>query len=249
MGMSVPRDLPAGTSGRAAVVGRVAWALVSWWIVESLVFALAVLPAGLFWLWHFARVPGPQALDVLVLALSFVPAYIVFALMLMLLSALAARALGWRTPPDAAMPIAEIGWPLLRWTRYAALNHVVRIFAGSLLRSTPVWTLYLRMNGARIGRHVYVNTLAIMDHNLIEIGDRAVLGSDVSISGHTVEGGIVRTARVRIGSDATIGVGSVIGIGVMIGDGAHVGSLSVVPKFRVIEPGSVYVGGAVQRGE
>jgi acetyltransferase-like isoleucine patch superfamily enzyme len=239
----------SGISGRTAIAGRIAWALVSWWLVESLVFALAVLPAGLFWLWHFQRVPGPQALDVLIMALTFAPAYVVFALTLMGLSALAARALGWRTPRDAEMPIAEIGWPLLRWVRYAALNHVVRVFAGSVFRSTPVWTFYLRLNGARVGRHVYVNTLAIMDHNLIELDEDAVIGSDVSISGHIVEGGVVRTAPVRIGRGATIGIGSVIGIGVVVGDGARVGALSVVPKFREIEPGAVYVGGQGRREE
>lgn len=246
---TIRRDRSIGSDGRTGRVARVVWAVLSWYVVESLVFALAVLPAGLFWLWHFKRVPGPQALDVLVLALTFVPAYLAFAAALMFLSALATRMLGWRTPPNAEMSIAEIGWPLLHWARYAAVHHVVRVFAGSVLRSTPLWTLYLRLNGARVGRGVYVNSLSIMDHNLIEIGDGAVVGSDVHLAGHTVEAGVVRTAGVRIGRDATIGVGSVIGIGVVVGDGAHVGALSVVPKYRVLEPGSVYVGAAVRRLE
>jgi acetyltransferase-like isoleucine patch superfamily enzyme len=215
--------------------------------VESLIFALAVLPAGLFWIWHFQRAPRLLGLEILFLALSFVPAYLVFALGLMVLSALSTRALGWRTPPAVEMPIAEIGWPLLRWARYAAINHVVRVFAGSFLRSTPLWTMYLRLNGARIGRGVFVNTVSIMDHNLIELGDGVVVGSDVHLAGHTVEAGVVRTAPVRIERNATIGIGSVIGIGVVVGEGAQVGALSVIPKYRSLEPGSVYIGAAGRR--
>jgi acetyltransferase-like isoleucine patch superfamily enzyme len=233
--------------GRLRRAGRMGWAALSWYVVESIVFALAVLPAALFWLWHFERAPSPLGLEVLFLALSFVPAYVVFAIGLMALSALSTRLLGWRTPPDAEMPIAELGWPLLRWVRYAAINHVVRVFTGSFLRSTPLWTMYLRLNGARLGRGVYVNTVSIMDHNLIEFDDGVVIGSDVHVAGHTVEAGIVRTAPVRIGRNATIGIGSVIGIGVVIGEEAQVGALSVVPKFRVLEPGSIHAGVPIRR--
>lgn len=244
------RGVPAaGPNGWMRRAGRLAWASLSWYIVESLIFALAVLPAALFWLWHVERAPGPRALDILILALSFVPAYLVFAVSLMVLSALSSRALGWRTSPDAEMAIAEMEWPLLRWARYAAINHVVRIFAGSLLRATPLWAMYLRLNGARLGRGVYVNTVSIMDHNLIELGDGVVVGSDVHLAGHTVEAGIVRTARIRIGRNATIGIGSVIGIGVVIGEGAQVGALSVVPKYQLLEPGSTYAGPSLRRLE
>jgi non-ribosomal peptide synthetase-like protein len=215
--------------------------------VESFVFALAVLPAALFWLWHFEHAPRRRVLSVFVLALSFVPAYLIFAAALMAASALAARALGWRSPPNAEMPISEMGWPLLRWVRYAAINHVVRVFAGSMLRSTPLWTTYLRLNGARMGRGVFVNTVSIMDHNLVEVGQGVVIGSDVHLSGHTVEEGKVRTALIRVGRNATIGTGSVIGIGAVIGEGAQVGALSCVPKFQVLEAGSTYAGVPVRR--
>ena len=58
-----------------------------------------------------------------------------------------------------------------------------------------------------------------LDHNLIEHGDDVVIGSDVHLSGHTVEGGIVKTAAVRVGRGVTIGLGSVVDIGVNVGPG------------------------------
>jgi len=118
----------------------------------------------------------------------------------------------------------------------------VRLFAGMVLRSTPLWTSYHRWNGARIGRGVWINSISLMDHNLLEFGDRVVVGSDAHIAGHTVERGVVRTGRVRLGSGVTVGVNAVIGIDVDIGDDAQIGALTMVPKHRRIEPGTVWTG-------
>jgi acetyltransferase-like isoleucine patch superfamily enzyme len=135
-----------------------------------------------------------------------------------------------------------MGWPLLRWARYMASIHLVRVAAGQLLRGTPVWTSYLRLCGARIGRRVYVNTLGLSDYNLLEFGDDVVIGSDVHIAGHTVEGGVVKTAVVRLGAGVTIGIGSIVEIGVSAGDRAQVGALSFVPKHTVLASETLYVG-------
>jgi acetyltransferase-like isoleucine patch superfamily enzyme len=96
---------------------------------------------------------------------------------------------------------------------------------------------------------VYVNSLFVSDHNLLEFADDVVIGSEVHLSGHTVEGGVVKTARVRLGRDVTIGIGSVVDIGVTIGDGTQIGALSFVPKHTALESGGVYAGIPVRRIE
>jgi acetyltransferase-like isoleucine patch superfamily enzyme len=162
-------------------------------------------------------------------------------------SALATRVLGWRTRPGLSTRLSDFEWPLLDWGRYLVTTHVVRLFAGAVFRSTPVWSMYMRMNGARIGRGVWVNSLSLMDHNLLELGDHSVIGSDVHMSGHLVEHGRLVTASVRVGARATIGIASVVTLGADIGDGAQVGALSVVPKFQRLEAGGVYAGAPVRR--
>jgi acetyltransferase-like isoleucine patch superfamily enzyme len=92
-----------------------------------------------------------------------------------------------------------------------------------------------------------VNSLFVSDHNLLECGDDVVIGGDVHVSGHTVEAGIVRTARVRLERGVTIGVGSVIDIGVTVGADTEVGALSFVPKHTILQPGAVYAGIPVRR--
>ena len=231
----------------AAAAARVAWTVVSSFAVETLVFGLSALPAVLFWEYHTRwRLPA-EWMRIVVLSMTIVPAYLLFAFSLMCLSALAMRALGWRTPPDTTLEIDALEWPLLDWARYMVSIHVVRVFAGAFFRSTPLWTMYIRLNGAHLGRGVFINSLALSDHNLLEFGEGVVIGDGAHVSGHTVERGRLKTGRVRLGSHVTIGLGSSLGIGVEAGDGCQVGALSVVPKFTRLEAGGTYGGVPVRR--
>ncbi len=228
---------------------RVVWALVSVFVVESFVFGLSVLPGVLFWEWHFRWNLGSAPLRVVVLSMAFIPAYLLFTLALIVLSGVSTRITGWRTPSDAELKISDLSWPLLDWVRYMISIQLVRIFAGSLFRATPIWTFYMRLNGARMGRRVFVNSLEVTDHNLLAFGDDVVVGGDAHLSGHTVERGVLKTAPVRLGRGVTVGVGSVVGIGVVAGDRCQIGALSLVPKFAKLEEGSVYVGIPVRKME
>lgn len=236
-------------SWRPRLVARLTWTLASSFILECVIFGLSVLPAALFWSPFFGLRYPNGFVRTAVLAMAFVPTYLIFMVFLMVLSAIACRMLGWRTPDHAHLVIAELEWPLLNWVRYVISIHIVRLFAGAFLRATPLWTFYLRLNGARLGRGVYVNSLAVSDHNLLEFDDHVVIGDGVHLSGHTVERAIVKTARVRLGRGVTIGIGSVVGIGVEAGPGAQVGALSLVPKFSRLEAGATYVGTPVHKLE
>jgi acetyltransferase-like isoleucine patch superfamily enzyme len=208
--------------------------------VEVLVVGLAAFPSAFALTTLAALASGtPRAA---ILALATWPAYVLFALCLMPLSAASTWVTGARTPSNAEMRIADMSWPLMRWARYLAAAHVVRVFAGTLFRGTPVWSSYLRMNGARLGRRVFVNSLSVSDHNMLEFGHDVVVGAEVQLSGHTVEHGIVKTGRVVLGDGVTIGLCSVIDIDVEVGARAQVGALSLVPKHTRLEAGVVYAG-------
>ena len=202
----------------------------------------SVLPVIMIWTVIPSVADSPVTLRIVVLSMALIPSYVLFALLLMFVSALTMRTLGWRTPADVETRISDFEWPLLRWVRHMVSIHVVRFFAGGLFRGSPVWTAYLRLAGARLGRHVYVNSLAVNDYNLLEFGDGVVIGDDVHLSGHTVEHGILKTGRVRLGRNVTVGVGSVVEIDVEAGDGCQVGALAVVPKHTRLAAGGTYAG-------
>ncbi len=228
---------------------RITWTILSLVVVESLVCALSMSPIVAAWVSMSAVAADNRTLRVALVSLAVVPSYAAFALMLTIVTPAAIGLTGWRSPPAAEMRIAEVGWPILRWARFMALIHVARFFAGALLRGTPVWTLHLRLCGARLGRRVYINSLAVSDYNLLEMADDVVIGGAVHLAGHTVEAGVVKTGTVRLGRGVTIGLGSVVDIDVDIAAGCQIGAMSFVPKHtRITDPG-VYVGIPVSRLE
>src|SRR5689334_12198761 len=170
--------------------GRIAWTIVSAVAVESVVFGVSVLPAVLLWQWALQRDVSPNMVRIVVLSMAVLPAYVVFALGLTIWSALAMRVVGWRTPANAEMRIADLDWPLLGWVRYLVSAHVVRLFAGSVFRATPVWTFYHRLNGAHMGRQVYINSLTVVDDNLLDFGEggRRLGGSPLGAHGRRRRG-------------------------------------------------------------
>ena len=232
-----------------AAIGRIAWTIATLLVVQALVCGLSVLPVLLLWTPIIAWTAGNLPVRFIIFSLGVVPSYALFAVSLIFVSALSTRLTGWRTRPNAEMRIADLDWPLLNWVRYMVAIHVVRFFAGTLFRGSPIWSTYIRLNGARLGRRVYVNSLAVSDHNLLEFEDDVVVGADVHLSGHTVEGGVVKTAPVRLGSNVTIGLGSVIGIGVSICPDSQIGALSLVPKHTRLDGHAVYIGVPVRRIE
>jgi acetyltransferase EpsM len=72
--------------------------------------------------------------------------------------------------------------------------------------------------GARLGRHVLVNTRAIVEHDCV-LEDGASVGPGVAMGG-----------RVTIGRGAFVGAGAVIAPRISIGAGTIVGAGAVVVK-------------------
>ena len=225
---------------------RFVWAALTSVVVESALLGVSGWIAIEAWRRVVEPLSSADGFRGVLTVAAAVPAYLLFAVLLLVGSAVVTRLLGWRTPAGVALRLDDYSWALLDWGRYLISIHVARALAGPAFRSTPVWTAYMRLNGARIGRGVWVNSLSLMDHNLLTIGDGAVVGSDAHVSGHTVERGILFTAPVVIGAGATVGVGSVIAIGVTVGAGAEIGALAVVPKFTRLETRGVYVGSPVR---
>jgi acetyltransferase-like isoleucine patch superfamily enzyme len=227
----------------AAQTGRAAWTIFSILVVESLVFGLSVLPAFYFWTWTLTwAIPDFPLLRPVIVATTLVPAYLVFAISFARLSALSTGAFGWRTVADRQMKLRDLDWPLMNWVRYMASTHIVRVLVGTVFRSSPLWTAYMRWNGARMGRGVHINSLSISDHNMLEFGDGVVIGESVHLSGHTVEGGMVKTGRVKLGRFVTVGLGSMVGINVQAGERCQIGALSVVLKGSTLDADSIYAG-------
>jgi hypothetical protein len=111
---------------------RIAWAAGIFVLVEIIVCGLSALPAVILWSWlGTVLASSSRLLQVILLSVALVPSYIIFALALLFISPVAMRLMGWRTPANAEMRIADLDRPLLSFVRFAAANHFVRVLAGT----------------------------------------------------------------------------------------------------------------------
>jgi len=92
----------------------------------------------------------------------------------------------------------------------------------------------------------------VMDPDLTEIGERAVIGSSAEVIAHSVtsrpDGSLAYvSAPIRIGAAATIGGSAYIALGAVIGEGAVVEHKSYVAPFTVIPAGETWGGSPARR--
>lgn len=130
----------------------------------------------------------------------------------------------------------------LRWASYNALILTMRFTFMDFFRITPFNVLFYRLMGAKIGKGVQINTKVMADVCLLEIGENTVIGGDVTLICHSVEGNKLITMPTKIGKNVTIGLMAVVLPGVTIGDGAIIAAGSVVSKGTVIPPKTLWAG-------
>jgi non-ribosomal peptide synthetase-like protein len=93
------------------------------------------------------------------------------------------------------------------------------------MQGTPVIRAYLRLLGAKVGKHALISELDAGAIDLISIGDHASLGGKIIISNARAVGDKFIIGPVAIGADVVIGSSSVIENDVTIGDGAELSDL------------------------
>lgn len=114
---------------------------------------------------------------------------------------------------------------------------------GALLPFTTIFAkpLVAKLFGARIGKDIALGG-TLVDPQLIEIGEGAIIGQDSIITAHTINSGSITLKPVRIGARATIGVNAVVMSGVTVGFGAIIAASSVLPPDTYVPPNELWGG-------
>ncbi|WP_229347995.1 Pls/PosA family non-ribosomal peptide synthetase [Streptomyces sp. UNOB3_S3] len=108
---------------------------------------------------------------------------------------------------------------------------------------TPLYTLYLRALGARIGPHVLILTLRVpVCTDLLTIGADCVIRKDTYLNGYRAHDGVIETGRVTIGDGAFVGEHSTLDIDVRLGDAAQLGHASALHSGQSVPDGQCWHG-------
>lgn len=117
------------------------------------------------------------------------------------------------------------------------------LFAGN-----PLFVLYLRALGAKVGRHVtFLSPTVPVCTDLLTIGDGTVVRRGARLLGYRAQAGRIQTGRVTLGRDAYVGEQAVLDIDTAIGDGSRLAHASALHTGVTVPPGEYWHGSPAQR--
>ncbi|WP_346282528.1 Pls/PosA family non-ribosomal peptide synthetase [Pseudonocardia sp.] len=131
----------------------------------------------------------------------------------------------------------------LGYVRFWAVKTLIRANPLVLFAGSPLYTLYLRALGARIGRGATIlsRTMPVAT-DLITIGAGTVIRRDSSFTGYRAVAGSIQIGSVTVGRDVFVGEKTVLDVDTVIGDGAQLGHTSSVHSGQRIPAGERWHG-------
>ena len=130
-----------------------------------------------------------------------------------------------------------------RYLRFWVVKVLVRANPMVLFVGSPLYNVYLRALGARIGKNVIILSRNVpVCTDLLTIGDDTVVRKDSFFNGYRVDAGRVRTGSVTIGSDVLVSEHAVLDIGSAMGDRTQLAHASSLQTGQVVPDGESWHG-------
>ncbi|UPZ34085.1 phosphopantetheine-binding protein [Streptomyces sp. LRE541] len=144
---------------------------------------------------------------------------------------------------ETEFPVWSLAY-LRFWTVKVLLHaNPMALFAGN-----PLYVLYLRALGARIGRNVTILSHALpVCTDLFTVGANTVIRKDSHFLCYQARAGRIRTGRVTLGQDVFVGENTVLDIGSTMGDGSQLGHASALYGGAEVPAGQHWHGSPAQR--
>ena len=116
-----------------------------------------------------------------------------------------------------------------------------------LIAGSPIYALYLRALGAKVGRDVVIFTQHVpVCTDLLTIGDGTVIRKDSFINCYRARAGLIQTGPVSLGKNVLVSEATVIDIETSMGDGAQLGHASSLHAGQVVPDGGRWHGSPAQ---
>ncbi len=113
----------------------------------------------------------------------------------------------------------------------------LHLFAG-----TPLYNAWLRLLGARIGRHAVILSKAPVCTDLYTVGAGSIVREHSMTPGYRAHKNLIETGTISIGGDAYIGTASHLEIETIVEDGGQLGHSSTLQKGQRIPAGKHFHG-------
>jgi non-ribosomal peptide synthetase-like protein len=141
--------------------------------------------------------------------------------------------------------------PIRVWTpayvRFWIVKTLVQRNPLVLFAGTPLYAVYLRALGAKVGRDaVILSRRAPVCTDLLTVGEGTVIHKDSFFPCYRAEGGVIQPGAVTLGRDVVVGEASVLDTETAVGDGAQLGHASSLQAGQSVPGGERRHGFAAQ---
>ncbi len=138
----------------------------------------------------------------------------------------------------------------LAYVRFWLVKLLIRANPVVLFVGSPLYLLYLRALGAKIGRGVAIFSRTVpVCTDLLTIGDRTVIRKDSSFTCYRANAGRIQIGTVTLGANVVVGEEAVLDIETSMGDGAQLGHASALNTGQAVPDGQRWHGTPAQRSD
>jgi non-ribosomal peptide synthetase-like protein len=135
----------------------------------------------------------------------------------------------------------------LGYFRFWCVKTLVRLNPLVLFVGSPLYVLYLRALGAKVGRGVAIFSRNVpVCTDLLTIGDGTVIRKDSFFACYRAHAGLIQTGAVTLGEDVFVGEVTVLDIRTSLGDGAQLGHSSSLHAGQAVPGGERWHGSPAQ---
>ncbi|WP_330310347.1 MULTISPECIES: Pls/PosA family non-ribosomal peptide synthetase [unclassified Streptomyces] len=129
------------------------------------------------------------------------------------------------------------------YLRFWCVKAFIRTSPARLLAGSPLYGLYLRALGARIGKGVVILSRTVpVCTDLLSIGDGTLIRKDVHLSCYRAHDGWIETGSVTLGAQVIVSEQTVLDIDTSMGDGAQLGHASSLQRGQSVPAGESWHG-------
>ena len=131
----------------------------------------------------------------------------------------------------------------LRYFRFWIVKQYIRTNPMAAFVGTPIYNMYLRLLGAKIGKNVVIlSKSGPICTDLIEIGDNTVLSRETLVRAYRAEGGYIETGSISIGKHVFVGEASVVDLNTVMEDHSQLGHSSALHANMTVPAGKRFHG-------
>ena len=202
--------------------------------IGFILYGFGILVTGVKWTYPF--IENPTELYMRIVGFSFALFVMMSALPILIKWLLIGK---WK---EEVIPI----WSL-RYFRFWLVKNLIRTNPMVLFVGSPLYNVYLKLLGARIGRNTVIeSSLPPVCTDLVSVGDNTIIRRDAIIPGYKAQFNHIYTGSINIGSNVLVGEASMLDINTNMEDNSQLGHSSSLQSGQCVPEGKQYHGSPAQ---